>query len=245
MTNDQTKSGGEHWSRQEIIRLIIRAIVDGKIHGGLAVPAGRAADDILTLLEPVLSRTPSHGRVSRACALIVAEAKSALNELANAPMGISLADWGNIAMKIMRAIDLAALSTPPETAAAPIPVEGEVIRNATLRLMAAASKIERDVRLLDLTNEEYESLARAALDRGVDEVREALDAPHGEKVCMDCHGHNPVWFAPNDVWNFVIGGPDAKGDPGGFYCPNCFIDRAEKVGVVPSAWKLEPEKIIE
>ena len=76
-------------------------------------------------------------------------------------------------------------------------------------------------------------------------LREALDAPLGEKVCMDCHGHNPVWFAPNEIWNFTIGGPDAKGDPGGFFCPNCFIVRAEKAGVIPSAWKLEPETIIE
>lgn len=40
---------------------------------------------------------------------------------------------------------------------------GSMMRNATLRLMAAATKIERDVRLLELTNEEYESLARAVL----------------------------------------------------------------------------------
>lgn len=60
-------------------------------------------------------------------------------------------------------------------------------------------------------------------------------------ICMDCGGHNPVWFAPNDLWNLVIGGPDAKGDPGGFYCPNCFIVRAETAGVVPTAWKLELE----
>src|SRR5437868_786969 len=49
------------------------------------------------------------------------------------------------------------------------------------------------------------------------------EAPHPEKVCQDCGGRNPVWFAPNPVWNLVMGGPDAKGDPGGIICPVCFI----------------------
>lgn len=62
-----------------------------------------------------------------------------------------------------------------------------------------------------------------------------------EKVCMDCSGPNPVWFAPNYLWNFVIGGPGTRGDPGGFYCPNCFILRAEAVGLRATAWRLSPE----
>lgn len=62
-----------------------------------------------------------------------------------------------------------------------------------------------------------------------------------ESVCMDCGGLNPVWFAPNDVWNLVIGGPEAKDDPGGFYCPVCFIRRAEAAGIKPTAWELKPE----
>jgi len=55
---------------------------------------------------------------------------------------------------------------------------------------------------------------------------------------MDCGGPNPVWFAPNALWNLVIGGPEAQGDPGGFYCPVCFIGRAEAAGVRPTAWML-------
>lgn len=58
---------------------------------------------------------------------------------------------------------------------------------------------------------------------------------------MDCGGLNPVWFAPNRLWNLVIGGPEAKDDPGGFYCPVCFILRAEAAGVVPAGWSLSPE----
>lgn len=60
--------------------------------------------------------------------------------------------------------------------------------------------------------------------------------------CQDCGRKNPVWFAASPLWNLVMGGPEAKGDPGGFICPNCFIDRAEAVGQRPTAWVLQPEQ---
>jgi hypothetical protein len=63
-----------------------------------------------------------------------------------------------------------------------------------------------------------------------------------ESRCDDCGGVNPVWFAPNPLWNLVIGGPEAKGDPGGFICPGCFIVRAEAVGIKHTAWQLRPER---
>lgn len=59
--------------------------------------------------------------------------------------------------------------------------------------------------------------------------------------CQDCARDNPVWFAPNAVWNLALGGPDAKGDPGGILCPLCFIRRAEAAGIVPTGWELRPE----
>lgn len=65
------------------------------------------------------------------------------------------------------------------------------------------------------------------------------DAPEG--ICRDCGGHNPVWFAPSPVWNLVMGGKDAKGDPGGVICPVCFTKRAENNGVKPTGWELRPE----
>src|SRR4051812_19830995 len=67
------------------------------------------------------------------------------------------------------------------------------------------------------------------------------EAPHPEKACQDCGGRNPVWFAPNSVWNLVMGGPDAKGDPGGIICPVCFIQRANACGVPNTGWELRPE----
>lgn len=60
-------------------------------------------------------------------------------------------------------------------------------------------------------------------------------------ACDDCGIANPTWFAPSPLWNLVMGGPEATDDPGGFICPACFIVRAEKAGVYPSAWRLEPE----
>lgn len=62
-----------------------------------------------------------------------------------------------------------------------------------------------------------------------------------QQRCTECGQPNPVWFAPNEVWNRVIGGPEATDDPGGFLCPLCFIRRAEAAGIVPAAWVLSPE----
>lgn len=59
--------------------------------------------------------------------------------------------------------------------------------------------------------------------------------------CDDCSRVNPVWFAPSDVWNLVVGGPDATDDPGGVLCPICFIAKAEAMGIKPNGWRIEPE----
>lgn len=64
-----------------------------------------------------------------------------------------------------------------------------------------------------------------------------------EARCSDCHGPALVWFAPNWLWNRVMGGPDATDDPGGMLCPNCFIQRAEGAGIRPTAWVLDQEQL--
>lgn len=53
-----------------------------------------------------------------------------------------------------------------------------------------------------------------------------------------------MWFAPNEVWNSVMGGVDATDDPGGFLCPVCFIEMAEFAGMQPTAWILTPESAV-
>lgn len=69
-----------------------------------------------------------------------------------------------------------------------------------------------------------------------------MTAPWPPHLCDDCSQPNPVWFAPSPIWNLVMGGPDASDDPGGIVCPNCFIQRAEQGGLVPTAWVLTPEE---
>jgi len=54
-------------------------------------------------------------------------------------------------------------------------------------------------------------------------------------ACRGCGIDNPVWFAPNEVWNAVMG------DHTGFLCPRCFILRAEASGLRPTAWVIAPE----
>jgi len=72
-------------------------------------------------------------------------------------------------------------------------------------------------------------------------IREALldqptFTPPDKTGCQECGGENPVWFAPHDLWNRVMGGEDCKDDPGGILCPVCFIRRAEQVGIKEIWW---------
>lgn len=59
-----------------------------------------------------------------------------------------------------------------------------------------------------------------------------------ELHCDDCQQPYGVWFAENAVWNLVMGGPEAKGDPGGMLCPRCFTVRAEVVSQQTAIWRL-------
>lgn len=61
-----------------------------------------------------------------------------------------------------------------------------------------------------------------------------VDNPISEGVCQICGGQNPVWFAPNELWNQVIA------DRWHFTCPNCFIWEAERQGVA-LVWRVTPE----
>ncbi len=60
----------------------------------------------------------------------------------------------------------------------------------------------------------------------------------GDGPCHDCGGPNIVWFTDSDLWNLVMGGPNATDDPGGILCVPCFAVRAGRAGVAMS-WKLE------
>ena len=59
---------------------------------------------------------------------------------------------------------------------------------------------------------------------------------HPEATCQRCGRPNPVWFAPNDLWNAVMG------DERGIVCPSCFAAQAEDQGDVGSViWRFAPE----
>ena len=58
LASDTIGRGGEHWSRQGIVKIIINAMAEAK--GDVkAVPAGKAADHILSYLAPALSHPPA------------------------------------------------------------------------------------------------------------------------------------------------------------------------------------------
>ncbi len=59
---------------------------------------------------------------------------------------------------------------------------------------------------------------------------------HPEARCHKCGRPNPVWFAPNDLWNEV------RGDEGGIVCPPCFAVEAEAIGIGRrGTWRFAPE----
>lgn len=60
----------------------------------------------------------------------------------------------------------------------------------------------------------------------------------GDGPCQDCGAPNIRWFADSGLWNRVVGGPDARDDPGGIFCIHCFVKRADATGCNPSAWHL-------
>ena len=61
----------------------------------------------------------------------------------------------------------------------------------------------------------------------------------GDGPCQDCGQPYPPWSAPNEVWNRIMGGPEADDDPGGMLCPTCFAVRAERAGQ-RHIWRLVP-----
>lgn len=43
---------------------------------------------------------------------------------------------------------------------------------------------------------------------------------HPEDICQECGDENPTWYAPNELWNEVIGSPN------GIICPVCFLRKS-------------------
>ena len=63
-----------------------------------------------------------------------------------------------------------------------------------------------------------------------------------ELHCEDCDRDYPTWVAPSPLWNAVVReAADAAGITEPFLCLTCFALRAEKHGIVPTAWVVRPE----
>lgn len=68
------------------------------------------------------------------------------------------------------------------------------------------------------------------------------DHLQGDGPCQDCGTPDNIrWFAPSVLWNHVMGGPEAMGDPGGVICIPCFIKRTDAAGLAPVSWQLVPQ----
>lgn len=48
---------------------------------------------------------------------------------------------------------------------------------------------------------------------------------NGDKICENCGGNNPAWYAPNELWNKVYG------NEGGVLCPRCFEHKCDELGI--------------
>lgn len=72
-------------------------------------------------------------------------------------------------------------------------------------------------------------------DAATEEVQPSSASGHPEDFCHYCGRRNPIWFAPNELWNSVM----RHGGKEPIICPTCFAIRAapEKVWIL----QLEPE----
>lgn len=57
---------------------------------------------------------------------------------------------------------------------------------------------------------------------------------HPEDYCQKCGHWNPVWFAPNELWNKFRGEYN-------ILCPNCFA-RLCWDGGLNVVWEMKPEE---
>jgi hypothetical protein len=65
------------------------------------------------------------------------------------------------------------------------------------------------------------------------------DVEIDSRPCDDCEGPIAVvWYAPNPLWNRIMGGFNCKFDPGGCLCPECFDRRAREQGE-PLVWRAD------
>jgi hypothetical protein len=134
------------------------------------------------------------------------------------------------------------LSALPEAPAVPVGVTDAIVKRAAWEYLS--HKGERPERIKRSGYELWEEHApaiRAALEAAL-QSSPPVQTAEGQP-CDDCGRPSLVWFAPNDLWNRVQGGPDATDDPGGMLCPYCFIMKAEKSGVKPTAWIVCTEAI--
>jgi len=60
----------------------------------------------------------------------------------------------------------------------------------------------------------------------------AGETEHPEMWCGDCGRPNVIWFAPNKLWDQVMGSPN------GIVCPACFAIRADRAGV-SGVWRFD------
>jgi hypothetical protein len=100
------------------------------------------------------------------------------------------------------------------------------IRRALSILVATSPRFDRD----DM---------QAALDE-IDRLRATANAGPlkpsiRELLCQFCDREYVVWFAPNDLWNRVVG------DRASFLCPTCFTVAADEAGVEYTAFEVRVE----
>lgn len=66
----------------------------------------------------------------------------------------------------------------------------------------------------------------------------------GDGPCWDCGTPDNIrWWTDSALWNRVMGGPDARDDPGGIVCVSCFVARVAAAGLAVPAWRLMPEAV--
>lgn len=88
---------------------------------------------------------------------------------------------------------------------------------------------------LDKVPDYWAKAQRREPSRGIDM------SEHPEHRCQKCKMLNPLWFAPNDLWNRVHSVyPEFN-----ILCPTCFMNCARSLPVpLDVVWEVKPEEVV-
>lgn len=118
--------------------------------------------------------------------------------------------------------------------------ERYVVTNALTLSQDTVTELLKRIRELEADAKRTLHRLEAIIDRQAEQLHRLQGTnDHPENHCHICGGKNISWYVDNDLWNLVV--PSDMKPKSHIFCPLCFVQLAEKVGIHPTAWRLSRE----